>query len=107
MKRCMAFRGGNTFLRSLTKNWRIVKIPSMSNQLPLSKIINVFQEQISFVSVFADFVDQALNSPDDTDSNSSVLNQILAAQDVDIRDKIVTLIDLVAAGIETVYTIFE
>ncbi len=67
----------------------------------------MFQEQILFVSVFADFVDQALNSLEDTDSNSSVLNQILAAQDVDIRDKIVTLIDLVAAGIETVHTLFE
>lgn len=34
--------------------------------------------------------------------NASVYQRIVAAKDVDKRDKIVTLIDLVAAGIETV-----
>lgn len=52
-------------------------------------------------SIFADLVNQALESQI-VDTNSSVLNHILAADGVDKRDKIVALIDLVAGGIETV-----
>lgn len=37
--------------------------------------------------------------------NTSVFERIVSAKDVDTRDKIVTLIDLVAAGIETVIII--
>ena len=36
-------------------------------------------------------------------NENSYLDQILAMDDVDDRDKLVTLIDLVAAGIETVH----
>lgn len=54
-------------------------------------------------SIFADLVNRALDSPEELNSDSSVLSHILAAEGVDTRDKIVTLIDLVAAGIETVH----
>ena len=54
-----------------------------------------------FDSVFTDLVNEALLIDDY--SEAPVLNQILTAEDVDIRDKIVTIIDLVAAGIETVH----
>ena len=58
-------------------------------------------------SVFADLVTEALDSPENVDNRSSILNEILAAKDVDVRDKIVVLIDLVQAGIETVFIFFE
>ncbi|KAK4003050.1 ecdysone 20-monooxygenase isoform X2 [Daphnia magna] len=51
--------------------------------------------------VFSDLVKEALNSDEATGTQSPVLNQILTAEGVDTRDKIVSLIDLVAAGIET------
>lgn len=47
-------------------------------------------------------MNRALDSPEDLNTESSVLNHILSAEGVDTRDKIVTLIDLVSAGIETV-----
>ncbi|XP_057364425.1 ecdysone 20-monooxygenase-like [Daphnia carinata] len=51
--------------------------------------------------VFSDLVKEALINDETTDTQSPVLNQILTAEGVDTRDKIVSLIDLVAAGIET------
>lgn len=56
-----------------------------------------------FESVFTDLVNEALSDDENTEIQSPVLNQILTAEGVDIRDKIVALIDLVAAGIETVH----
>ena len=53
-------------------------------------------------SIFADLVNEALDSDDADTQSSSILNHILAAEGVDKRDKIVALIDLVAGGIETV-----
>lgn len=58
-------------------------------------------------SIFADLVNRALDSPEDFNTQSSVLSDILAAEGVDTRDKIVTLIDLVSAGIETVLYTFS
>ena len=57
---------------------------------------------ILFSSVFTDLVNEALINDENTKVQSPVLNQILTAEGVDIRDKIVAIIDLVAAGIETV-----
>ena len=57
---------------------------------------------ILFSSVFTDLVNEALINDENTKIQSPVLNQILTAEGVDIRDKIVAIIDLVAAGIETV-----
>lgn len=53
------------------------------------------------LSFFADFVQQRLDDPcagDDT----SVLDHILDAEGVDVRDKITMIIDLVSAGVDTV-----
>lgn len=60
-----------------------------------------------FTRIFEDLVNQALNSSEYVGLESSVLSHILAAEGVDTRDKIVTLIDLVAAGIETVTSILN
>ena len=73
------------------------------NSFPNSSELPPVYQVLYLPSVFADFVHQAMDSAEDFDAKTSVFNQILAAKDVDIRDKIVTIIDLIAAGIETVF----
>ncbi len=63
---------------------------------------NFIPSLFCFPSVFTDLVNEALINDENTKIQSPVLNQILTAEGVDIRDKIVAIIDLVAAGIETV-----
>jgi hypothetical protein len=77
--------------------------PYVINTRGLKFIVPLFR----FESVFTDLVNEALRDDENTEIQSPVLNQILTAEGVDIRDKIVALIDLVAAGIETVYTYFK
>lgn len=65
--------------------------------------ICVYQDNM-FHRVFADFVTKAKQLGCKTGMNENCyLDQILEVDDVDERDKLVTLIDLVAAGIETVH----
>jgi len=66
---------------------------------PYQELINC---ENTIYEVFADFVSKAKQPDIKTGMNeNSYLDQILAMDDVDDRDKLVTLIDLVAAGIET------
>ena len=61
---------------------------------------------IIICSIFSEMVHNALDSFELVETeNTSVFERIVSAKDVDTRDKIVTLIDLVAAGIETVIKI--
>ena len=59
-----------------------------------------------FVSVFAGYVHDALNETTDYDGerggDTCILKSIVAAEGVDIRDKIATLIDVVSGGIDSV-----
>ncbi len=54
--------------------------------------------------MFSELVNEQLNGMERTET--SVLNDMLNTEDVDLRDKIVTLIDLVSGGIETVRVTF-
>lgn len=54
--------------------------------------------------MFSELVNEQLNGMERTET--SVLNDMLNTEDVDLRDKIVTLIDLVSGGIETVCVTF-
>lgn len=66
---------------------------------PYQKLINC---ENTIYEVFADFVTKAKQLNDKTGTHENCyLDQILAVDDVDERDKLVTLIDLVAGGIET------
>jgi hypothetical protein len=68
-------------------------------------ILKTFQKIILyFASVFAGYVQDALKETTDYDRelDSSILKSIVAAEGVDIRDKIATLIDVVSGGIDSV-----
>jgi len=66
---------------------------------PYQELINC---ENTIYEVFADFVTKAKQLGCKTGMNENCyLDQILEVDDVDERDKLVTLIDLVAAGIET------